>query len=407
MINTLEQPTHVFIDETGGLSGSEPSNAFYVCTAIIVENEHEEELNNAIRQICLQKRQGATLKSSAVGTRHKLRLDLLRELCKLPFSFLALVTDKRRLDEGTGLRYKKSRYKFLHGRLNRVLKSSFRPMELVIDEHGTEEFQNECIRYFEKNNERTLFSGVSVRYSRDEDEPILQLADFIGGSLLSCFDPTRKSDTSGLFREEIRKREAGVHFFPIGKMEEPGMPSFQDRPDAEKLRRFLNNTVYDFLETNASATDETIKMQVFTLVRLHGASQYEEAKDRCIFSEVLIKELSDEGFQVTKRSFTGEVIGGLRRAGIIISGTSDGYKLALTQNDISEYLDHDRTIIIPMLDKLIRAKESVLVGMNFDILQGEQHGELSCLVEALKDRKLDEYGKGPEPDVEHISMIEQ
>jgi hypothetical protein len=280
-------------------------------------------------------------------------------------------------------------------------------MELVIDEHGTEEFQNECIRYFEKHNEPNLFGGVSVRYSRDEDEPILQLADFIGGSLLASFDPSRKSDFSVLFREEIKKREAGINFFPIGKMEEPGLPSFQDGPDTERLRRFLNNTVCAFLERNELSTDEKIKMQVLTLSQLHGASQYEEAKDRCILSDVLMQELADEGFQVTKRSFTGEIIGGLRRAGIIISGTSDGYKLALTPDDISEYLDHDRSIIVPMLNKLVRARESVLLGMNFDILQGKQHGELACLVDTLKDRKLDEYGKGPEPDVEHISMIDQ
>lgn len=400
------KPVRVFIDETGSVAGSSQGDFFYVCTAIIVPEGREKELAEGIRQICTRKRHGSPLKSSSVGGRHELRLEYLRELCALPFSYFALITDKRRLDETSGLRYKPSRYKFIHGKLNQILRGAIKKMELVIDEHGTEEFQNGCIRYFEKHNEPNLFSGVSVRYARDEDEPILQLADFIGGSLLACFDPSRKSKWSGSIRDVIKKHEAGIDFFPIRRMEEPGSSEASDVPDAEKLWVFLNNTAYDFLAANENASDEKVEMQVLALKRLYLTSRFEEPSRRCLFSDDLMRELQENGFQVSRRSFTGEVIGGLRRAGIIISGSPDGYKLALTQADIAEYLNHDLSIVEPMLEKLARAKQAVVLGMNYDILQGKQFETLSRLVSALGDFKLDEYGKGPEPDVEHITMIE-
>lgn len=323
----------------------------------------------------------------------------------MPFSFVALITDKRRINPDSGLKYKRTRYKFIHNKLNAVLKRALTRIELVVDEHGSAEFQNECVKYFEKNHESNLFGGITVRYDDDSNESLLQLADFIGGSLLYCFDPDRTTQEASGFRELLRSREAGIAFFPIGRKTVPQQVLDSEDLNNELLQSVLNNAAADFLTRHENKTHDTAKMQVYTLQRLFGASEYGSGTERCIFSDVLLKELRDLGFQVTKRNFTTDIIGGLRREGVIIAGSPYGYKLALSIEDILEYLDHDNSIIIPMLEKLRLAKETVKIGVDYDILAKPQFKILSDLVRVLDDFRLDEYGAGPEPDVEKIAMI--
>ena len=98
-----------------------------------------------------------------------------------------------------------------------------------------------------------------------------------------------------------------------------------------------------------------------------------------------------------------EIIGGLRRAGIIISGSQNGYKLALSLKDIDEYLEHDKTIIIPMLSKLRSAQTNVRALIGYNILSGA-YSDLEPLVDVLKERTLVAYTE--EPDIENIKLVE-
>lgn len=400
------QITHrVFIDESGGITGTGERNNFYVCTAVIVHGDNEAAVLNGIDNVRQNLANGAPLKSSSVGNRDQLRLKYLQELCKLPFSFVALITDKRRINPDSGLKYKKTRYKFIHNKLNAVLKKALTRIELVVDEHGSKEFQDECVKYFENNYESDLFGGVTVRYSDDLKEPLLQLADFIGGSLLYCFDPDRSTPVTPSFRELLRSCEAGISFFPIGRKIISQHNFGNEGINDELLQSVLNNAAYDFLSRHEKEHDGIVKMQMYTLQRLFGASEYGEGAQRCIFSDVILRELKELGFQVTKRNFTTDIIGGLRKEGIIISGSPYGYKLALSIGDITEYLDHDNSIIIPMLEKLRLAKETVKTGVSYDILAKPQFKILSDLVGVIDDCRLDEYGAGPEPDIEKITLI--
>lgn len=398
--------THkVFIDESGGVTGSGDRNNFYVCTAVIVHGDKEAEVLRGVDTVRQKIASGAPLKSSSIGNRNQLRLRYLQDLCALPFSFVALITDKRRINPDSGLKYKRTRYKFIHNKLNALLKKALARMELVVDEHGTAEFQDECVKYFEKNCELNLFGGVTVRYADDSNESLLQLADFIGGSLLYCFDPDRTTQEASSFRKLLRTREAGIAFFPIGQKSVSPQALDNENLNDELLQSVLNNAADDFLNRHENDRNDTVRMQVYTLQRLFGASEYEAGIQRCIFSDVLLGELKEMGFQVTKRNFTTDVIGGLRWEGIIISGSPYGYKLALSLEDIVEYLDHDNSIIIPMLEKLRMAKETVKIGLDYDILAKPQYKVLSDLVEVLVDNRLTAYGAGPEPDIEKISMI--
>ena len=83
--------------------------------------------------------------------------------------------------------------------------------------------------------------------------------------------------------------------------------------------------------------------------RLFDASEYEETTRRYIYADELIEHLRKCGWTIGKRSFTEEVIGGLRKENIIIAGSPIGYKLALSLEDVNEYLEQARKSFFPCL----------------------------------------------------------
>lgn len=405
MSTTMPELVRVYIDETGGVMGTKTSDRFYIATAILVFEGTEHLLAEGIRKVRDRYISGAPLKSSRIGGRNKLRLACLTELCRLPFVYIALIVDKRRLSDGSGLKYRKSRYKFLHDRLNQYLLHNLLPVEIVIDQYGSEEFEESCRAYFEKKNQTRFFGRTEFKFVKDEDVPGVQLADFIGGTLLQCVDPVKRSEFYDQYRPLLQTKESLLAFFPSGFIDSPGSIPPGANPDAEALRRLLNNKACSFLERHENDVDEKKKMQVYTLRRLFDASSFESEDRRSIFSDQLIQELKEQEFQVSPRSFTGEVIGGLRREGVIISGSSTGYKLALTLDDIREYLQHDKSIILPMLQKLAMAQRTTREGINFDILQDPQYAVLRKLVGSMETHDLEAFGTEPEPDVEKIEFM--
>ena len=406
MPETTQELTKVYIDESGGLMGARSSDRFYVITAILVFKGEEQRLDDGIREICKHHRSGATLKSSDIGGRDELRLKCLQDICRLPFVYIALAVDKQRLSKGTGLQYRKSRYKFLHERLNQYLSQSYSRITIVIDKHGTEEFQQGCCAYFEKKHQRNLFGTIDFRYVEDQTEPCVQLADFIGGTLLHCIDRKKQTAFSEQYRNLLKSKESLLAFFPSGYMQASGLTPPGVCPDVEKLRLLLNNKAYAFLERYANDADVKRIMQVYTLRRLYDVSSFESEDQRSVFSGKLIRELKDKGYELSPRAFTGDVIGGLRREGIIISGSPSGYKLALKLEDINEYLDHDRNIIIPMLQKLALARRTPREGINFDILNDPRYSVLKKLVEAIAANAMETFGSEGEPDVETIKFLQ-
>ena len=95
----------------------------------------------------------------------------------------------------------------------------------------------------------------------------------------------------------------------------------------------------------------------------------------------------------------------MRRANIIIAGSPIGYKLALSIDDVNEYLEHDKKIILPMLDKLSKARKNILMLMKYDILQSPEYKDLNILINALSENNLNEYAKMEEYDIDTASSL--
>ena len=107
---------YAFVDEFGQFGfnfEAESGSTHFIVTAIIVDERDLEAVSAGVEEIRKYYFQTGEMKSSKVSKNHQKRNQILQELLKLPFQIFAIVCDKRKISENSGLHYKQSFYKVL------------------------------------------------------------------------------------------------------------------------------------------------------------------------------------------------------------------------------------------------------------------------------------------------------
>ena len=88
---------------------------------------------------------------------------------------------------------------------------------------------------------------------------------------------------------------------------------------------------------------------------------------------------------VKVQTFRNRIIGGMRDAGVIISGSHNkkGYKIPSKKSEIEDFLNHDISIILPMLGRLKKCRDTVKLGTcgAVDLYQADAYKELKAFIE--------------------------
>ena len=89
--------------------------------------------------------------------------------------------------------------------------------------------------------------------------------------------------------------------------------------------------------------------------------------------------------KIKEQPFRTNIIGGLRDAGVIISGShhKKGYKIPSKKSEIEDFLNHDVSIILPMLGRLKKCLDTVKLGTCgvVDLYQADAYKELKAFIE--------------------------
>jgi Protein of unknown function (DUF3800) len=177
---------NVFIDESGNPNlNYEIQNIgrWYVLVSVIVDPSELDSLNEKIKHIVKVKCGGSEMKSSNISDNHKRRNILLRELARLNFNYYALIVDKALIRKVSGLKWKKSFYKYIGGLMYSKILKAFPQVSIIADEIGRSEFMTSFKRYIQENYQPTIFTEQSFVFKNSRVEPAIQLADMISGSL--------------------------------------------------------------------------------------------------------------------------------------------------------------------------------------------------------------------------------
>ena len=341
----------VFIDESGN---TKVNDELYVCAAFMIPTEEVSSVFSQIRDI-MQRHSLKVIKSSKIRSANT-RTQLLREICDLNFSYIAMIVNKSELNNYPGLRYAESFYKFLHKRFAVCIDSVTKCDELnfKIDSYGSKTFEEQFEKYFVKRMD-PLFPQVTLDFVKDEENYGVQIADLIAGTLGRCYFHNRDSENADLWLKILVSHCAGHKVFP---------PRFNAEKEVfvgttekeQKIAKSLLKNAYRFLNENIDSEDDFIVRQCITLHLL--ISQAHCSENGYIFSDKIMEYLEEQNFEkISKQVFTSKVIGKLRDARIIIAGNVNGYRLALTEDDVESYIRHNDAIISPMINRLKLATE--------------------------------------------------
>lgn len=340
-----------FIDECGGFgfefekSGTLP---YYVVCAVIV---HDEDIT-AIEQKVAEMQQtlfgGKEMKSSAIGTKHRRRMQVLIELLTLNMNLVILIADKKKFYKDSPLtEYKTVFKKHLNQRLYKAMVCAFPKLSIVEDEYGTDEFQQQYRKYIESHRPaNNFFNDYSFDYTDSRNSSIVQIADIIAGSVMAhLLDPTAPN-VLRIFSGSI----SGIVKFPIS--DEFFLPSNSPNEYDSAVYQLACKCATDYVDQYTEGSDEEVRLRTLFLkyllynVRILNSSRY-------IHSSEIVQELSSMSEKRISKDFLyRRIIAPLRDEGIIIASCKNGYKIPTCVSDISAYINQTTTVVGPMLHRI-------------------------------------------------------
>lgn len=360
---------YAFIDETGafGFNFQSPDcTHYFIICAIIVKESDLPSLESAVERVRSRYFQTGEMKSSKIGKKNHRRKRILDALQELPYSIYAFICDKQKIGENSGLRYKQSFYKFLNNLVYEELKLAFPRLTIVADSIGENEFLQSFSKYMsEKNMPSDLFGESSFSIEDSKGNVLIQLADFIAGSLAFCYEPSKIPLADGYNYQSI----LGNKILRLSRY--PSSFSTYTPPD-ETLDIDYNQTIATisyrqavaFKEKHQRSDDEFVQRQLVVLDYLLFRFMNRSPR-HYIPTKELQNQLASRGFdKISTQVFRGKVIAKLRDEKVIISSSKGGYKLPTTQQELRDFIALGKSMVNPLLSRLHTCHEVVKLGTN-------------------------------------------
>lgn len=394
-----------YIDEYGafGFQFDKPncSSHFIICAIIMEENEipSTEEGLERIRKKYFQT---GEIKSSKVKGNHRRRKIILDEIMKLPFHVYLYVVDKRKIFENSGLRYKQPFYKYLTNQVYEELRVNFRELNIVADEIGTNEFKQSFYDYTKSKQKvtRTLFGeefGESdINLVNSKSSLLNQLADFVAGCFAYCYDEQKIPSSRGYHYNRILQSKVNrIKLFP------ETIETFQIGSSAAAINYDVNiaETCFRkakvYVERNKTSEEPEIRQRVIILEYLLFRFMNNSSR-KYIPTQELINQLEYAGYpKCSILTFRNKIIAPLRDAEVVISSSKNGYKIPSTEEELCAFVNHGKTIILPMLSRLKKCNDVIATGTNgrIKLFDKAEYSELRALLDDNEESPLSNEGE--------------
>lgn len=344
-----------YIDESGDKSihfEKKGVTTFFIVSAIIVDKESVEEVRENFKKIARSHTQAPEVKSNSRAFKDiGKRINFLREIATLDFRIYSVIVDKRKIFENSGLQFRDVFYKYVNGLLDHELYDYYPYLKLIADNHGSSEFMDDFIRYVEQNHHQTeLFRGPEFEFCDSKSEPLIQLADFIAGSIAKCYEPEKLQDRSKEILQVLDKNILHLREWPENPPKLFKKIDDEDEKYDQELVDFIFFRINEFINSNQEHQELETKNQLICLNYL--IYRFKVDPYQYIYSEEIIDRIKVRDSHVTKRVFSKEIIGGLRERKILILSSQNGYKIPCCKGDLIRFFNNYSSQIIPMVDTL-------------------------------------------------------
>lgn len=344
-----------YIDESGNhdlVTEKDGASRYFVVLAILLPQSEAAALEAEVEIVRAKYFGAGEMKSSNVKDERRKRI--LDDLALLNFKFYAVAVDKERIDKDSGLGYKRSFIKFANGKLYSALFQNLMDVAVFADAHGSPDFAKSFIDYMEENHKQDLFSNGKVQMVDSQMHVLVQLADFLVGTVAKLYEKKstpllRKDFLSFLGAKRIRIDEWPPQYELRGALN--NSTSEMD----EKVRFISLNAAGRFLQDHAEQIDTENRIQQAALGFMLFRATFASDTDY-IPTDEIVEHLNTQGFQeVNKHYLRSNVIAKLRDKDVIIASSSRGYKIPTSYSDLCGFAELVDGIASPLLARLKRA----------------------------------------------------
>ncbi len=363
---------YAFIDEFGafGFDFDNPGcSTHFIIVAIVVDEKDLASVSDGIEVTRKKIFQTGEIKSNKVGKNHSRRIAVLNELKQLPFHIFAIVYDKRKIYKNSGLRYKQPFYKFINNIVHQELRINYSNLVITADEIGGNDYLSSFAEYVRsKEIPLDLFDNSLFKFENSKQSIIIQLADIVAGSLAYNYDVHKIAEADGHnYKSLLDNKILRIGYFPetfdTFNINQKGINEDYNPQIADICYRKAKY----FIETNQDSDDIEVKQQIAILNYLLFRFMNKSTR-KYIPTKELINQLIYLGYEkLSLQAFRNKIIAKLRDKEVIISSSTSGYKIPSTEKELYDFVNHGKSIIMPMLSRLKTCNDVIKMGTNGSI----------------------------------------
>lgn len=383
------EKVYAFTDESGSFGwdlDNKNTSTHFIITAIIVRESDVDAVRTAVADIRDKYFPNGEIKSSRIKRSHQeRRKKIIEETLPIPYKIFSVVVEKKLLEDSRGLRFKQSFYKFMNNIVHKELRAAFKNLVVVADEIGGSDYMQSFCKYVEEHSEiPNLYGDSEFSFQNSKTEVIVQLADLISGTLSFLYDEHKKDASVPNYQEILKDKIIRIEQYPKTyvnyNLERCAIASEYDKDIAEIC---LHQAV-DFINKYKDDTDELRQAQLIVLKYLLFRFMNNDTRAYIPTSELLNQLEWTKYGKISVQTFRKEMIGGMRDARVIISGShhKKGYKIPSKKSEIEDFLNHDISIILPMLGRLKKCRDTIKLGTygEVDLYQLDAYKELQTFM---------------------------
>ncbi len=207
----------IFVDESGdsGLKFTRGSSEFFTVSMVVFEDDEEATACND--RITLLKRElgwGQSDEFHFIRNSDKIRRQLLDAVAPYSFFYYGIVINKTSPNfSNADFSDKRSFYKYTVGLVFENAKDKLDEAIVIIDQSDNPHFKRQLAKYLRdkmNHGEKRLIKNVKMQ--RSQSNNLLQLADYIAGTINRSMQANKKFATE--YRKIISHREINVEIWP-------------------------------------------------------------------------------------------------------------------------------------------------------------------------------------------------
>ena len=303
----------------------------------------------------------------------------MAKLLELDFAIFPVVIDKRKVSTYKGLRYKESFYKFMNNIVHKELKKAFCKLTVVADEIGSNDYMQSFKKYFEKNSEPlNLLEESNLMFEDSKSDPLIQIADFISGTLSYVYDDHKKDSTAPNYLKMLEPKLTYVRLYPKEYHTFQLNGSVVASDYDEEIAELCFKQAATFLEKNKDSDDPDIKSQCIVLDYLMFRIMNNSTRKYIPTKELINQLIYTNNEKISTSTFRLKVICKLRDAGVIIASSQKGYKIPTKEAELYDFIDHGVQVVLPMLERLKKCRNIVKLSTkgHLDLLQHDEYRDI-------------------------------